>query len=74
MRVRGCDLTAREDVSTAAYNIFALQCIQRLHCVLAHATMASQQPENTMRHTYTVLAIARRHPALFSWLLARKAH
>ena len=25
-----------------------------------------------MHHTYTILAIARRHPALFDWLLARK--
>jgi hypothetical protein len=25
-----------------------------------------------MKHTYTILAIARRHPALFAWLLTRK--
>lgn len=25
-----------------------------------------------MCRTYTVLAIARRHPALFAWLLSRK--
>jgi len=25
-----------------------------------------------VHHTYTILAIARRHPALFAWLLTRK--
>jgi len=25
-----------------------------------------------VKHTYTILAIARRHPALFAWLLTRK--